>query len=160
MNLPISHESFIAFLINAKRHTYAAQGDDATITPLLPNSRQLEYQSGELLYRDIYFGLSRFAGQEIVYQGETPVWSMAYSGGLVPSTTITIEAKQIYAFLRASLSLVEAENPYRGPKIFQEGLFGYKNEDQGNIESFWGAETITYNGQQVYQLHYSGGALN
>jgi hypothetical protein len=160
MNLPISHESFIAFLLNAKRHTYAAQGDDATVTPLLLNSRQLEYQSGELFYRDIYFGLSRFVGQEVVYQGETPMWSMSYCGGLIPSTTISVEAKQIYAFLRASLSLVEAGNPYRGPKAFQEGLFGYTNENQGDIESFRGVETITYDGQQVYQLHYSGGVLN
>jgi hypothetical protein len=40
--------AFLAFLLRAKRHTYAGQGDDATVTPLLPGSKQLEYR--ELRY--------------------------------------------------------------------------------------------------------------
>ena len=159
MNLPISHDAFITFLLNAKRHTYAAQGDDATVTPLLPNSRQLEYQNGALLYRDIYFGLSRFAGQEVIYHASSPIWAMSYSGGLVPSMVISVETKQVYAFLRAALSLVVSERPYRGPNIFQENAYIYTGESQGNIESFSGVETITYDSHQVYQLHYSGGLI-
>src|SRR2546425_1028562 len=57
MALSISRTAFIPFLVNAKRQTYAAQGDDATVTPLLPGSRQLEYREGVLLYRDINFGI-------------------------------------------------------------------------------------------------------
>ena len=73
MALSISHTEFMAFLVTAKRQTYAAQGDDATVTPLLPGSRQLEYQQGVLCYRDIYFGGAYFVGQETVYEGHTPV---------------------------------------------------------------------------------------
>jgi hypothetical protein len=35
--------AFMSFLANAQRQTYAAQGDDATVIPFLPASRQLEY---------------------------------------------------------------------------------------------------------------------
>ena len=53
------------FLVDAKRRTYAGLDDDATIaTPLLPGSKQLEYRDGDLSYRDIYFGMRFFVGQE------------------------------------------------------------------------------------------------
>ena len=84
MALSISRTAFTTFLVNAKRQTYAAQGDDATVTPLLPGSRQLEYREGVLLYRDIYFGGASFVGQETVYDGPTPVWAMGYAGGVIP----------------------------------------------------------------------------
>lgn len=160
MDLPIPHNTFITFLLNAKRHTYVVQGDDATVTPLLPSSRQLEYRNGVLLYRDIYFGLAHFAGQEVVYHDTSPIWAMCYSGGLVPSAVIPVETKQVYAFLRAALSQVESKRPYRGPNIFQENAYIYTDESQGNIEYFWGVETITYNNHLVYHLRYSGGLIS
>lgn len=48
-------DSFLPFLIRAKKETYASQGDDAAVFPILEGSRQLEYREGEYLYRDIYF---------------------------------------------------------------------------------------------------------
>jgi hypothetical protein len=62
-----TEEKFLDFLIKAKKATYASQGDNASVTPLLEGSRQLEFQEGHFLYRDIYFGMSYFACQEIVY---------------------------------------------------------------------------------------------
>jgi len=32
-------------------------------------------------------------------------------------------------------------------------------EGQGDVERFWGVETITHEDQVVYQLRYSGGLL-
>lgn len=54
------------FLFLAKSATDAAQGDAASVAPLLADSKQLEYRDGPLLYRDIYVGMVRFVGQEIV----------------------------------------------------------------------------------------------
>jgi hypothetical protein len=51
-------------LLEAKRTTYAGRGDEATVMPLLPGSKQLEYRDGDYLYRDIYFGMAYFVGQE------------------------------------------------------------------------------------------------
>ena len=53
----ISQARLCAFLVEAKRRTYAGLDDDATIaTPLLAGSKQLEYREADLGYRDIYFG--------------------------------------------------------------------------------------------------------
>jgi hypothetical protein len=60
------------FLFAAKQATYAAQGDAASVPPALPDTRQLEYADGDFLYRDIYVGMFRFVGQEIVYLSGRP----------------------------------------------------------------------------------------
>jgi hypothetical protein len=159
MALSISPTAFMSFLVNAKRQTYAAQGDNATTIPLVPGSRQLEYHEGVLLYRDIYFGGGYFVGQETVYEGPTPVWAMGYAGGVMPSSVASRDLGQVYAFLRAALRRVTPERPYRGPRQWGEGAYIYTDESQGDVERFWGVETITYAEQMIYQLRYSGGLL-
>src|SRR6202048_2184111 len=79
-----SREQFVDFLLEAKRTTYAGQGDEATVTPLVTGSKQLEYRDGDYLYRDIYFGMAYFVGQEVVFHRELAVWSMSYAGGVMP----------------------------------------------------------------------------
>jgi hypothetical protein len=69
-------DAFLHFLLAAKRSTYANQGDEATVTPLWPGSKQLEFREGDFSYRDVYIGMAYFAGQEIVMHREQPVWSM------------------------------------------------------------------------------------
>jgi hypothetical protein len=159
MTLAIPHETFAAFLVTAKGQTYTAQGDEATISPLLPGARQLEYRDGPLLYRDIYFGGAYFVGQETVYYDSSPLWAMGYAGGLTSTAARPSEMRQVYDVLRAAFREVVTERPYRGPSRFRQGEYHYRDESQGEVDCFWGAETITHQGQQVYQLHYSGGLL-
>ena len=53
----------------------------------------MEYQKGDYLYRDIYFsGEENFIGQEVVYQNNSPVWSMVYCG--------SVEPKEVFDFLK------------------------------------------------------------
>jgi hypothetical protein len=73
------------FLIHAKRHTCAGQGDDATVAPLLPGSRQSEYRDGMFFSHDIDVGMATFVGQEIVSYQDQPGWSMSYAGGVIPA---------------------------------------------------------------------------
>lgn len=80
----IAAPDFVEFLRSAKLATYAAQGDDASVPPLLPDSKQLEFSKGSYVYRDIYVGMLGFVGQEVVYLDSRAAWSMAYSGGLLP----------------------------------------------------------------------------
>ncbi|HQE94071.1 MAG TPA: DUF5680 domain-containing protein [Anaerolineae bacterium] len=164
-NLPLNRELFVAFLLAAKQHTYAAQGGaDAAVTPLLPGSRQLEYRAGRLAYRDVYFGSDYFAGQETVYYDTSPVWSMVYAGGrlknMLCSIRLAVEMPQVYAFLQAALRHAPAEHPYRGPALWEEGDLVYSNAIHGDLERFWGIEIISYQDVAVYQLHYSGGVLH
>jgi hypothetical protein len=72
------------FLVDAKRGTYAATGDDESVAPALPDSKQLEYRSGEFSDRDIYFGMDFLVGQETVSHKEKVIWSMVYAGGVAP----------------------------------------------------------------------------
>ncbi len=152
--MPIAHDAFIGFLLNAKRNTYAAQGDGASVAALLPGSRQLEYREGALLYRDIYFGGDFFVGQETVYYDTMPLWAMGYAGGLTANTD-----PRIYAFLRAALREVTPERPYRGPGEFQESGLTYRDASEGSVENFAGVETIAQKGVLVYRLRYHGGFI-
>ena len=152
-------ESILDFLVDAKRKTYASQGDDASVTPLLSGSRQLEYRIGSFFYRDIYFGVSYFVGQETVYKDEQPHWSMSYAGGVDRSITAHEDVRKIYAFLRSALRQVSKEHVFRGPAEYTDGIFKYRNAYQGNFNAFHGDENITQDDEIVYTLHYSGGVL-
>jgi hypothetical protein len=84
---------------------------------------------------------------------------MGYAGGLTSTAARPAEMRQVYDFLRAALRQVAAERPYRGPSTFRQGEYSYRDESQGEVECFWGVETISHQGQHVYQLRYSGGLL-
>ena len=59
------------FLLRAKTCTYAAHG--AETLPSRPNSHDLRYAEGDLLYIDTYLGGVRFAGEEAVWKDGVPV---------------------------------------------------------------------------------------
>jgi Domain of unknown function (DUF5680) len=155
----LPREVFVDFLLQAKRHTYASQGDEASMTPLVSGTKQLEYRDGLFFYRDIYVGMAYFVGQEIVSYQDHPVWSMGYAGGVVPAVSDRTAIGAIYAFLRLALRQGMRAQPYRGPAVVREGSYVYTNQSEGTLEAFWGHERITDNAQPVYDLHYSGGIL-
>jgi hypothetical protein len=143
------------FLIAAKAGTYASNGE-ADEQRLPDGCLELTYSAGEFSYRDRYFGLDPFTGQEIVFQNGQPVWSMNYYGRTVDKK---YPASEIYIFLQKALRQVTAERPFRGPSTFTEGNFTYNDESLGSFENFSGVERILFNGHKVYQLKYHGGLL-
>jgi hypothetical protein len=146
------------FLVEAKRRTYAAQGDEASVNPpLVPGSKQLEYRDLGWLYRDIYFGTFAFAGQETVSQDEIPIWAMVYGGGMLPQAAVA--PREVYAFLRRALLAVPSDRPYRGPGTFQDRPYAYGNQWDGTPDRFRGVERISLDGRPVYELVYAGGLL-
>lgn len=157
--MSINYEWLTNFLEEAKRNTYAAQGDEASVQPILNGSKQLEYDSGDYFYRDIYFGSTFFIGQETVELKNAPIWSMVYSGGvIIPNASWDIVAP-IYQFLRQALRQVDPVTIYRGPSHFEENNYIFKNEYKGTLENFFGKEIILLEGQKVYELNYSGGII-
>jgi hypothetical protein len=146
------------FIVQAKRCTYAADAA-AVLPPLVPGSKQLEYHKESWFYRDIYFGEQHFVGQETVYFKGTPVWSMVYSGGILRWAEDDHSPDRVYGFLQAALREISAEQPYRGPQTFGQGVYTYTNENDGNLERFSGLETINFQEYPIYSLHYSGGRL-
>jgi hypothetical protein len=158
--MTIAQHDLVAFLIESKLNTYATQGDDAAVLPLLPGSKQLEYRRGDLFYRDIYFGFRYFIGQETVYQGDTPVWSLGYGGEVIDRQTSPTDCLRIYGFLQQALRQITPERPYRGPAVFQADEFTYTDRSEGSLTSVWGGEEITRSGVVVYRLRYHGGLIN
>ncbi|UPK32876.1 DUF5680 domain-containing protein [Bradyrhizobium sp. 186] len=149
------------FLVEAKRRTYAGLDDDATVAaPLLAGSKQLEHRAPPYVYRDIYFGMGFFVGQETVSRDDRVVWSMSYSGGARAEITDRDTFHAIYKFLRQALLAVRAEESYRGPRLFEQADMIYRNEFEGSLDRFHGIETISrQNGALLYELRYGGGLL-
>ena len=159
--MPSIPHDLAAFLVEAKRRTYAGLDDDATVaTPLLAGSKQLEHRAPPYAYRDIYFGMGFFVGQETVSKDDRVIWSMSYSGGAGAEITDRETFLAIYKFLRQALLGVSVEQPYRGPHLFEQTGMVYRNEVDGTLDRFHGVETIErQDGTQLYELCYSGGLL-
>ncbi len=148
------------FLVEAKRRTYAGLDDDATIaTPLLAGSKQLEHRAGPYAYRDIYFGMGFFVGQETVAKDGRMIWSMCYSGGTRSDATEGVPVPAIYKFLRQALLAGDVDMPYRGPLALSDGDFSYHNAVEGTLARFHGTEDIRHRGVLVYELRCNGGLL-
>lgn len=150
---------FTQFTVQAKLNTYASEGDEATVIPTLNGSKQLEFLSGDYFYRDIYFGMEHFIGQEIIEYMGSPIWSMVYSGGIIQRNLSNDQVGRIYQFLRNALKLVSLDEPFRGPEIYEEENLVYVNKVQGDINNFSGFETIYYETNRIYDLRYSGGFI-
>lgn len=149
-----------AFLLQAKRHTYAGLDDGATVaTPLLGGSKQLEHRSSGYIYRDIYFGMKFFVGQETVSSGENAIWSMCYSGGIIADLSDRDLLLSTYKFLRSALLAGQVDRPYRGPKLFATDGLIYTNNVDGALADFHGVEEISRDANVIYRLRYGGGLL-
>ena len=137
-------EKLSAFLVAAKRRTYAGLDDNATVaSPLISGSKQLDYRDGDLSYRDIYFGLAYFVGQEVVSAQQQPIWSMSYAGGVSTETSDASDVLAIYAFLRKAMLRVDQKRPFRGPSQFEQDRYRYVDESVGELGCFHGAENLS-----------------
>ena len=127
---------------------------------MLAGSKQLEHRAPPYVYRDIYFGMGFFAGLETVSRDECVIWSMSYSGGARGKIADRESFLAIYQFLRRALLSVPVDEPYRGPRLFEQDGMVYRNEVEGRLDRFHGVETISRQVRTVlYELRYSGGLL-
>jgi len=140
------------FISEARRSTYAAEGVPVD-NPRLRGSIQLEYQKGDYAYHDIYFdGEKNFIGQEVVYQDNNPIWSMAYFG-----TAISKEATN---FLKEALLRLSEKCRFGQECDYEKREFKYEDQGQGALERFSGEEKIFLKGKEIYKLNYFGGMIS
>jgi len=60
--------------------------------------------------------------------------------------------------LQKALSLIPKDCPFSGPKEYIDGDFIYKNAYNGEIDNFFGEETISSaDGNEIYKTKYIGG---
>ena len=146
----MTRQQITEFLIRAKRATYAGKGAESE--PSRPQSHDLEYGEGELLYIDTFLGGKRFAGEEAVWILGVPYWSMNYVGRVTGEPFSG-------DFLKEALLRVPADMPFRGPCEYADGDYAYKCEVSGGFEWFDGYELITYRGDQIYDCRFHGGII-
>lgn len=146
----------LKFIVHAKAATYVA-GSHPNVPSCRPGSHDLHYSEGELTYLDSYFGGADFIGEEVVYRGEEPLWSMNYYGRiLAPEKFTAAEAGQM---IQRSLSQMYKEERFLGGFEYPYGNLVYHDSNDGDVDTFNGVEWITQNGEVVYRLLYHGGLI-
>lgn len=146
----MEREKIIEFLIEAKKATYAGKGPEKISSR--PNSHDLEYEKQNLKYIDTYLGGEKFAGEEALWQNETPFWAMNYIGRIVASGFSG-------DFLKEVLLNVQANMPFRGPKYYEKDSYVYKCSVKGDFQWFKGYEEIFNKGIKVYECYFHGGMI-
>lgn len=149
-NSLLDDAKLISFLIKAKKNTYAAK--KAEEAPSRPVSHDLRYEEDSFVYIDTYLGGECFSGEEAVWVKETPVYAMNYSGRVL--------SKDFSGdFLKSALSNVPNEQPFRGPKYFQDNDYVYTCKVTGDISWFQGYEEIYYKNNLIYECYFHGGEV-
>lgn len=143
------------FIYTASRATYAS-GDESIKVKQPDGSTTIEYDDGDWVYHDNYFGGEPYGGREVVFYQGKAVWMMVYYG----SVYIENGNAEIYGFLMEALRNTNPEVPYRGPELFERDNWKYENAIVGGAENFQGTEKIYCDGKRVYEARYIGGLVD
>lgn len=143
-------DEIIQFLIRAKQATYAGKGAETASTR--PQSHDLFYQENDYMYYDTYLGGASFSGEEALWIGGAPYWSMNYAGRVIGNNFSS-------DFLKDALFHVTKEKPFRGPENYISGTYTYKCEVNGDFDWFQGYETICYKEEKIYECYFHGSRL-
>ncbi len=144
------YSSIIEFLIKAKKSTYAGKGPERP--SCRPPSHDLAYSEGELMYLDSFLGGGKFAGEEAVWLGGVPYWSMNYAGRVIGEDFSG-------DFLKEALLRVPFEKPFRGPEMYSDGKYTYLCRSEGDFEWFCGYEAIYLGEQKIYECYFHGSII-
>jgi hypothetical protein len=152
----IDKKELCKFLVEAKKSTYAA-GDSANKIINDDKSTTLIFESGDWKYHDNYFGGEPYGGREVVFFKNKPVYIMTYYGRVDDSVS---DINKVYGVLMDALKLIPEDKPYRGPEKYNSGDLSYVNIFTGEVNNFFGEETIFENGKEVYRAKYIGGFVD
>jgi len=152
----IDKKRLCKFLVEAKKSTYAA-GETAKEIVENDKSTTLVFENGNLKYHDNYFGGEPFGGREVVFLQNQSIYIMTYYGLVDKSVS---DFKPVYKVLQKALSLIPENYPFRGPKEYVDDELIYKNNYTGEIDNFFGEETISRAGKEIYKARYIGGFVD
>ena len=149
----MDNNTLIEFLIKAKKHGYAAGGEDV-VSRQADGSKSTTFEQGDFRYHDNYFGGEPFGGREVVWFKQKPYWMMVYYG------QNRHDPKILIPFLVKALSQPDTAMPLRGPKVLMGEEFVYINNWKGTMEKFSGQEYIYNKEKQLYYALYQGGLVD
>lgn len=152
----ISQKDLCKFLVLAKKSAYAS-GDVSKKVVESDKSTTLIFEDGDFKYHDNYFGGEPYGGREVVFFKGEPIYMMVYYGLVNDEIS---DFRGVYGILQKALSLIPETSPYRGPKEYAEGDYGYINNFIGEINDFSGEEIIRYKGKEIYKAKYMGGLVD
>ncbi len=146
----VEREDLIAFLIRAKRSSYAGGG--SPVASSRPSSHDYSYEETPFFYYDTYVGGEAFSGEEAVWADGVPMWTMNYFGRVL-GENFSLD------FLREALYQVPKEMPYRGPAIYSQGDYHYHCKVDGDFEWYQGYEEVFFRKQKIYECRFQGGEV-
>jgi hypothetical protein len=142
------------FLIKARTQTYA--GSDGTVKAALEGSKQLEYRDGDWFYRDVFYtGKNAFDGIEAVFYKNKPIFSMSYYGNWGEMTEEEIDQILRGALISNPETRLSTEIEWKKDKFIYTCVPDFSDD----IERVGGAESISKDGEQIYEFYYAGGVL-
>ena len=145
------NQEILDFLLFAKQTTYAGHG--AEVAPTRPSSHDLSCGQKDLFYYDTYIGTALFSGEEAVWQNNSPLWAMNYSGRVLDPDVFSGDV------LKAALRQAPKDMPIRGPRRHMEGAYLYASDISGDMSWFQGYETIRFEDRIIYECYFHGGEV-
>lgn len=143
------------FIVRAKAACYVGGG--AAGTSSRTGSHDIGWREGAWRYLDSYFGGTDFAGQELVWFGDEPVWAMNYYGTVTDRALI--DAERAGSVIKSALAALYREDRFLGGFRYQHAFGRYSDENSGDVNRFFGRESIEVNGSAAYELRYHGGLI-
>ncbi len=144
------------FIVAAKAETYV--GDGKRLPSCRSGSHDIGYASGRWRYLDSYFGGTDFAGQELVWHDDQPVWAMNYFGHIIEPDLI--DGTRAGMVIKAALlRLYLDEKRFLGGFEFEHAYGRYIDHSSGSCNHFTGHEAIMVKDRKAYELDYRGGLI-
>lgn len=144
-----------SFLIEANKAGYG--NPNVKIEQAEDGGHIINHTQGDWHFCDYFYGGHPYAGQEVIYSNDKPVWAMQYRGWVF-GTDMT--PNDVYGFLRKALLQAPEDAPFRGPQEFSNDNLTYQNTCQGDMTNFSGEEIILDAGRAIYKGLYFGGIVD
>lgn len=149
------HEDLRQFLFDTTQVGYG--NPDVKVEKSADGANVIVHTKGDWRMRDVFYGGHPYAGQEVIYKNDKPVWAMQYRGRIFDTERTPSE---VYNFIKKALLQAPEQHPYRGPEKHTEGDLTYTNNWQGDILNVKGEESILENGLEIYKGLYFGGTVD
>jgi len=148
-------EGLRQFLQKANKEGYGSGKTDHWVKEK-DGSTTIPFVSGDFRMHDNFFGGEPYGGREVIFFKGAAVWMMVYYGKVNAGEHFA----KLYKFLQKALLNAPDEMPVRGPKFLEDEEFKYTNEWEGNMDEFNGEESVSKNGETVYNASYRGGLVD